>query len=141
MRTVTAPDPRLAAATAEIDTLRAQLAAASRQASWAIAEIPLPSVRHLVTLVCAEWGIQPAHILADRRAAWIVEPRQVVMWLAHEHLRHSLPRIGRCLLRDHTTVLHGTRVVAARMARDPEFAARVRRVAAQITIPSEAPNT
>lgn len=126
------PDQRLAATIAEVDRLRVQVAKLERQQRLAVVEIPIPSIRRVVEAVAAEWGVTPAAILSVRRAAVFVEPRQVAMWLAAQHLGHSLPRIGRCLLRDHTTVMHGARMTAARMLTDPAFAARVQRVAASI---------
>lgn len=127
-----AQDHRLAATIAEVDRLRVQVAQLQREQRLGVVEIPLPSVRWVVEAVAAEWGVTPTTILSVRRAPVFVEPRQVVMWIASHHLRHSLPRIGRCLLRDHTTVMHGARVVAARMLTEPEFTARVQRVVAAI---------
>ena len=134
--TMAAADPRLTATIAEVDRLRAEVETLRRQQRLNVVEIPIPSIRCLVELVAAEWGVTPASILADRRRPFFVEPRQVAMWIAARHLRHSLPRIGRCLMRDHTTVMHGARVVEARMDRDPDFAARVRRVIAAIPTPT-----
>lgn len=127
-----AQDQRLAATIAEVDRLRVQVQQLQREQRLGVVEIPLPSVRWVVEAVAAEWGVTPVAILSVRRAPVFVEPRQVVMWIANHHLRHSLPRIGRCLLRDHTTVMHGARVVAARMLTEPAFAARVQRVVAAI---------
>ena len=131
-------DRRLDTALAEIDALRAQVVRLRREVDWSPREIPLPSIRRLVEVVAQEFGVTAAQIVSDRRPARIVLPRQVVMWIAVQRQQHSLPRVGHCLLRDHTTVLHGVRAVTARMAEDPAFAARVDRVAAIVTTPLEA---
>ena len=134
----TAQDRRLDATIAEVDRLRALVVRLRREVDWSPREIPLPSIRRLVEVVAQEFGVTAAQIVSDRRPARIVLPRQVVMWIAVQRQQHSLPRVGHCLLRDHTTVLHGVRAVTARMAEDPAFAARVDRVAAIVTTPLEA---
>ncbi|MBW6399532.1 hypothetical protein KPL78_19050 [Roseomonas sp. HJA6] len=115
------------------EDLRAENADLRRRISAALQSGLTPRVRQVLSLVAAEWDVDADLILSERRAAWIVEPRQVAMWIAAKHLRHSLPRIGSALRRDHTTVLHGIGVVSARLARDPDFAARVARVSAAVT--------
>ena len=86
--------------------------------------------------VCREWkGVSVDDLLGDRRFVTIAVPRQVAMWLEHEATGHSLPDIGRrCGRRDHTTVLHGVRAIAGRMAADPAFKARVELVHERVEI-------
>lgn len=49
----------------------------------------------------------------ERRTQSLVRARQIAMWLATQFTLMSLPAIGRGLGgRDHTTILHGSRVVA-----------------------------
>jgi len=52
-------------------------------------------------------------LLSARRTRSLARPRQVAMALAKELTEHSLPEIGEAFGgRDHTTVLHGCRVVS-----------------------------
>jgi hypothetical protein len=59
---------------------------------------------------CAAEGNFPIRLLSsDYRNRHIVRLRQKAMYRMHRELGWSLPRIGRMLNRDHTTVLHGVR--------------------------------
>jgi chromosomal replication initiation ATPase DnaA len=91
--------------------------------------VPVPSIGRLIAAAAAEFGVTYRAILGHVRVAEIVVARQVVMYLAATRLHRSLPLIGRCLNRDHSTVLHGRERIAVLVARDPDFAARVERVA------------
>jgi hypothetical protein len=85
--------------------------------------------------VCREWGIMYGDIVGPRRFVAISCARHVAMWLEKQTTEHSLPHIGRQFGdRDHSTVLHGVRVTAARMAADPAFRARVERLRERVEI-------
>lgn len=127
-----APSVRERALVAEVDTLRRQVDRLQRHVFGSPVTIPVPSIARLVEAAAAEFDVEPAAITSPLRLGELVQARQVVMHLAVTRLRHSLPIIGRCLNRDHTTVLHGARCMAARIAADPDLAARVARVAAAI---------
>lgn len=56
----------------------------------------------------------PEHILTGKsRQRSIARPRQVLMACARECLGWSYPRIGISLNRDHTSVMHGVKVISA----------------------------
>jgi hypothetical protein len=86
----------------------------------------------LIAVVAREFGISRAELLGESRRATVVLPRFVLIALAHRVLGYALARIGRLIGRDHTAVLHGLRSIEARAAADPEFAARVQALAAEI---------
>jgi chromosomal replication initiation ATPase DnaA len=52
-------------------------------------------------------------VMGRSRLGPVVKARQVAMYLLRETGDYSLPAIGRRMGRDHTTVLHGVRAVAA----------------------------
>ena len=52
-----------------------------------------------------------AALISERRGQAVLRPRQVACWLARRFTRHSLPKIGICFERDHTTILHSVRRV------------------------------
>ncbi|HUJ03923.1 MAG TPA: chromosomal replication initiator protein DnaA [Rhizomicrobium sp.] len=59
---------------------------------------------------------------SQQRSRRVARPRQVAMYLARELTMRSLPEIGKRFGgRDHTTVLHACRRVAALCAEDPLF--------------------
>ena len=58
---------------------------------------------------------------SKKRPANIARPRQIAMYLAKELTQKSLPEIGELFGgRDHTTVLHAVRKIAADRSKNPE---------------------
>ncbi len=81
-----------------------------------------PAVKAIINKVAQHFKISVHDILSERRDRAVVRPRQVAMYLAKTMTLRSLPDIGRQIGgRDHTTVLHGTRVVARLMHREADF--------------------
>jgi chromosomal replication initiator protein len=72
---------------------------------------------------CADFfNIKVADMYSKKRPANIARPRQIAMYLAKELTQKSLPEIGELFGgRDHTTVLHAVRKVAADRAKNPEL--------------------
>lgn len=62
-----------------------------------------------------EYEVSAQDILGESRTRSIAQARQVVFYRLHTS-GFSLSQIGRLLQRDHSTVLHGVRKVAAGMA-------------------------
>lgn len=91
------------------------------------------SVRMIQQYVADHYGLTLEDIKSNRRAARLVLPRQLAMWLSAELLPHmSLPTIGRAFDRDHTTVMHAHRAMRKRLD-DPLFLAEVNRIRARVT--------
>lgn len=63
--------------------------------------------------VADHFGIPVAAMTHHSRARRVARPRQVAMFLSREMTSHSFPAIGHLFGgRDHTTVMHGVRLVA-----------------------------
>ncbi|MBT6210142.1 MAG: chromosomal replication initiator protein DnaA [Woeseia sp.] len=74
----------------------------------------LVSIENIQKTVADYFKIRVADLLSRRRSRSIARPRQIGMALAKELTNHSLPEIGDAFGgRDHTTVLHGCRRIAA----------------------------
>jgi len=74
----------------------------------------LVSIENIQKTVADYFKIRVADLLSKRRSRSIARPRQIAMALAKELTNHSLPEIGDAFGgRDHTTVLHGCRRIAA----------------------------
>jgi chromosomal replication initiation ATPase DnaA len=86
----------------------------------------------VVDVVCAEFGVERELLLGVTRQAEVTLARHAAMALAQRCLAYSLPRIGRLLHRDHTTVLHGVRRITRLAEEDAAFAARLDRLATLI---------
>lgn len=64
-------------------------------------------------------------LLSMRRDQHTAFARHLAMYLAREVTHASFPIIGKFFGRDHSTVMHACRIIAARMAAQPEFAEKV----------------
>ena len=68
------------------------------------------------------YKLDPRDFQSQQRSRRVARPRQVAMFLAREITARSLPEIGRRFGgRDHTTVLHACRRIAALCNEDPTF--------------------
>lgn len=85
-----------------------------------------PSIRKTIIAVAQAYRVPPIDMMSARRTMDVVLPRQVAMYLAKTTTLRSLPDIGRQFGgKDHTTILHAVRKIAARMAVDDAFRAKV----------------
>ncbi|MFO0873511.1 MAG: chromosomal replication initiator protein DnaA [Phycisphaerales bacterium] len=105
----------------------------------ALGEQPRTSVARAMTihdileLVSGYFNVRLADLTGRQRPRSIVIPRQVVMYLAKKHTHLSFADIGGYIGgRDHTTVLHGHRTVASRLANDPELARDIGRIESRL---------
>ncbi len=92
-----------------------------------------PTIESIIHTVSEFYSVRKADLLGKRRHKSISLPRQVSMYLAREHTRHSLEEIGAHFGgRDHTTVMHAVRTVKARKSDDNDFDAVVRSLEQQV---------
>ena len=79
------------------------------------------SVENIQKTVADFFNIKVADMYSKKRPANIARPRQIAMYLAKELTQKSLPEIGDLFGgRDHTTVLHAVRKIAADRTKSPE---------------------
>ncbi|MFN5446785.1 MAG: chromosomal replication initiator protein DnaA [bacterium] len=79
------------------------------------------SVENIQKTVAYFFNIKVADMYSKKRPANIARPRQIAMYLAKELTQKSLPEIGELFGgRDHTTVLHAVRKIAADRSKNPE---------------------
>ncbi len=79
------------------------------------------SVENIQKTVADFFNIKVADMYSKKRPANIARPRQIAMYLAKELTQKSLPEIGELFGgRDHTTVLHAVRKIAADRGKSPE---------------------
>lgn len=77
------------------------------------------SIPNIQKAVADYYQLRVADLLSKRRTRSLARPRQLAMTLAKELTEHSLPEIGDGFGgRDHTTVLHGCRVIRELMQTD-----------------------
>jgi len=76
-------------------------------------------------LVSSQFSVSIQEMQSRSRKKGVTFPRQVAMYLARKHTDESLADIGKVLRRDHSTVLHSIKVVAARAVRDGSVSAQL----------------
>jgi chromosomal replication initiator protein len=80
------------------------------------------SVENIQKTVADFYSIKVADMYSKKRPANIARPRQIAMYLAKELTQKSLPEIGELFGgRDHTTVLHAVRKIAAERGTDAQL--------------------
>lgn len=91
------------------------------------AEAPRCSVEAIQDAAAEEFGISRATLIAQDRRPGVAFARQVAMYLSRELTEESLPTIGqRFGGRNHSTVLHAHRKIAADLEHDHEVVHKVR---------------
>ncbi len=79
-------------------------------------------VENIQKTVADFYKIKVADMYSKKRPASIARPRQIAMYLAKELTQKSLPEIGELFGgRDHTTVLHAVRKIAAERGKSGEL--------------------
>lgn len=92
-----------------------------------------PRVLDILHEVSRDLCIPFNQLISHRRRADLVRARQIAMYLARELTSKSFPEIGNVIGgRDHTTILHGCKVIEARMGGDLVLVADVLRIRAAI---------
>lgn len=80
------------------------------------------SVENIQKTVADFYKIKVADMYSKKRPASIARPRQIAMYLAKDMTQKSLPEIGELFGgRDHTTVLHAVRKIAAERQKNHEL--------------------
>jgi len=79
-------------------------------------------------------GVTVNDLISVRRDSAVIEPRQIAMYLCKVLTTRSTIEIGKRFGgRDHTTVIHACRKIAARVAQFDHFAAFVDTIKAELT--------
>jgi chromosomal replication initiator protein len=77
------------------------------------------SIANIQRIVADYYQIQLKELLSAKRSRSLARPRQMAMALSKELTEHSLPEIGDAFGgRDHTTILHGCRVIRGLLETD-----------------------
>jgi chromosomal replication initiator protein len=92
------------------------------------------SIDAVQAAACAHFALTLEELLSRSRAERVLWPRQAAMYLCKELTTQSLPAIGRAFAdRDHTTVLHACKRVAAHIAVSPPAFGDIEALTATLT--------
>lgn len=102
-----------AAARAAAATARRR--AAAEKITALFRSVPRGHALKIVAEVAQARGKTPEVLRSEIRTRSVAAARQECFWRLREELQWSYPRIGHLFHRDHTSVIHGCRVHAARL--------------------------
>jgi len=80
----------------------------------------------IIETVCTHFQIEPSEMRSTKRSQDLTLPRHIAMYLAHELMQMSFPRIGQAFAnRKHTSALYGHARVKEAIIADPQLAQQV----------------
>ncbi|HXF55659.1 MAG TPA: helix-turn-helix domain-containing protein [Hyphomicrobiaceae bacterium] len=79
------------------------------------------TIRRIAEVTADLLGLERASLCGDTRCQQIVRARHIAWYVANRCYGHSLARIGQRFRRHHTTVMHGVRLIEARLRTDAEL--------------------
>lgn len=83
-------------------------------------EAPTPRIADVIAVVAKHYGMTKQMLTGSQRSGNIVFPRQVGYSICRD-LGYGWLAIGRAFLKDHTSALHGARLIGERMQTDPKL--------------------
>lgn len=79
-----------------------------------------PTLEEVIEVVCEHTGIPVSELVRKTRLREYVRARHLVMWLTHvTNSRITVSAIGRRLIQDHTTIIHGREAIRRDMEQEP----------------------
>jgi hypothetical protein len=91
--------------------------------------IPHPTIGEIINEVSREFCLEKMDLISHRRMPRLSVPRQIVMYLSRTMTPHSFPLIGSKIGdRDHSTIIHGCKLIAAMIRTDSTIADVVERI-------------
>ena len=94
-----------------------------------MAERSKTTIEAILDAVCKEYELRREALVGARRLRRLARPRQIAYYLARHLTTQSFPTIAKCIGgRDHTTVIHGVRVIERLLTCDQKICAQVARL-------------
>jgi chromosomal replication initiator protein len=84
--------------------------------------LDLLEINQIVDEVSDFYRVRPQVLRGPSKLATIVKARQMAMYLARTRTPYSLPEIGYCFNRDHTTVVHAMTSMKTKLQAQPQLA-------------------
>lgn len=84
--------------------------------------------RVVIAKVAEYYNISIKRVVGVGRSKWVVQPRQIAMWICRNVLVMSFPDVGRMFERDHSTVMQACDRISAQLRTDREFADELDRI-------------
>lgn len=96
---------------------------------------PAVTIEQLIEAVASQYRVEPSEIRSAKRSQDLTLPRHVAMYLAHELLQMSFPRIGQAFgNRKHTSAMHARDKVKELLPTDLELNESIRQIRKKLDI-------
>jgi chromosomal replication initiator protein len=87
----------------------------------------------IIETVAAHYRVEPSELRSAKRSQDLALPRHIAMFLAHDMIQMSFPRIGEAFgHRKHTSALYAHSRIKELVAKDPQLAQSVKQIARQL---------
>jgi len=87
----------------------------------------------IIETVAAHYRVEPSELRSAKRSQDLALPRHIAMFLAHDMIQMSFPRIGEAFgNRKHTSALYAHSRIKELTAKDPQLAQSVKQIARQL---------
>ena len=97
-----------------------------------------PHVADIQAAVCERYGLSHLDMVSNRNGRTFARPRQLAMYLARELTPASTTMIGELFgRRDHSTVIHACKTIAALIERDQGLAEVVAELRGRLSNPGQ----
>ena len=83
-------------------------------------------IESLIKRVCESYEISETEIMLKRNLAYIVRPRQVVMYILRKEYNMTFERIATMFNKNHATIIHSVNSIENMMSYDKEFKNKVK---------------
>lgn len=93
------------------------------------------TIDSIIHVVCEQYNVTEVSLKGRTRKREVVQPRQLVMYLADKYVRMPASRIGRIMGgRDHSTVGHSIQQVEQRIKLESDFKAEVLKIEKELKV-------
>ncbi|HEY9784313.1 MAG TPA: chromosomal replication initiator protein DnaA [Candidatus Obscuribacterales bacterium] len=92
------------------------------------------TIEAIIDAVAEHYRIEPSEIRSSKRSQDLTLPRHVAMYLAHELMNMSYPRIGQCFSnRKHTSALYAFTRIKEAIAEDLDLAESIKQITRRLS--------
>ena len=74
-------------------------------------KLPLIEANLMLNIICKDFKVSKDDLFGESRKRELVIPRHIAQYLIRTKLRMSIKKIGTMFNRDHTSIIHSTRLV------------------------------
>jgi len=92
------------------------------------------TIDQIIDVVASHYRVESSEVRSSKRTADLTTPRHIAMYLAHEIMKMSFPRIGEAFCnRKHTSALYAYDKVKELLGADADLAYTVKQLTRQLT--------